>query len=120
MESVISFYNLRYLKYLKADTVRIPKTLNPNDVLVNLVKGNELRLIQHLASVLERYAGDKILAHITTEYVKEAISSITDIYNANEVTLAILGIFPKQRLKAVAEVLYFSMIQQPPRSPLFP
>jgi len=105
MESVRSFYNFHYIKYLKGDTVRIPKTLNPNDVLVNLFKGNDLRLIYHLASVLERYAGDKILAHIPTEYVKEAISSTTDIYNTNEVALTMLGIFPKQRLKAVAEVL---------------
>ena len=44
MESVRSFYNFRYLKYIKGDTVRIPKTLVPNDVLIDLIKGNDLRL----------------------------------------------------------------------------
>ncbi len=45
MESVRSFYNFRYLKYLKGDTVRIPKTLVPSDVLIDLFKGNDLCLI---------------------------------------------------------------------------
>jgi hypothetical protein len=74
MDSIKSFCNFRYFKYLKGDTVRIPKTLAPNDLLVDLFKGNDLRLIQHLAFVLEKYAGDKILAYISTEYVKEAVS----------------------------------------------
>ena len=95
MESVRSFYNFRYLKYLKGDTVRIPKIVYPNDVLVDLFKSQDLRLINYLASVLEKYAGDKILAHISTEYVKEAISRIIDIYNVNEVGLFLHSIFPK-------------------------
>ena len=74
--------------------MRIPKTLVPNDVLVDLFKSNDLRLVQHLASIIERFANPKILAHISTEYVKEAISSIHDIYNANEVALVIHGVFP--------------------------
>ena len=112
MDSVKSYCNFHYSKYLKGDSVRIPKTLILNDLLINLFKGNDLRLIQHLASILERYAGDKILAHISTEYVKEAISSINDIYNANEVALVIYSVFPKQRLKAVAEALNIVFDQQ--------
>ena len=45
MDSIKSFCNFRYFKYLKGDTVRIPKTLVPNDVLIDLFKGSDLRLI---------------------------------------------------------------------------
>jgi hypothetical protein len=53
MEAVRSFYNFRHLKYLKGDTVRIPKTIVPNDVLIDLFRGRDLKLIQHLAWTLE-------------------------------------------------------------------
>ncbi len=95
MDSVKSFCNFRYFKYIKGDTVRIPKTLNPNEVLIDLFKGSDLRLIQHLASILEKYAGDKILAHISTEYVKEAINSIIDPFDVKEVSMALYKVFPK-------------------------
>ena len=95
MECVRSFCNFRYHKYIKGDSVRIPKTLTPNDVLVNLFKPNDPRLVQYLASILERFAGDKILALISNDYVKEVISSIPEITNVNQVALALNGVFPK-------------------------
>jgi hypothetical protein len=45
MDSVKSFCNFRYFKYIRGDTTRIPKTKVPNEVLVDLFRGRDLKLI---------------------------------------------------------------------------
>ena len=90
-DNLRNWYNYNWKQRNGDREVKIPKVLNPNEVLAGLFRDEDVdyRMGNYLAGIIEKYAEKHILASIAAEHVKKAVRRIDDINDAKKVMLTV-------------------------------